>query len=310
MKNKKRFLFLFLLMGIFWKSTPALAQRQPLYIPGFAGGMNTAVQPYPGVYLTEMLYDYFAIGIKDQNGNTVLPNLNLDMNIWFNGFSWVSPYKVLKAHYGINLFIPFANPIIDFGSDIGRQSNSFGLADMYFEPLSLGWNFPRVSTLFSFGIYLPVGRFNPGATNNLGRGTWAEQFNLGATVFLDKEHTWSITNNLRGEIHQQTRDTNLTIGSALTWEGAVGKTFVHVLDIAAEGYGQWQVTNNTGSPVFFPNEHGRIYGAGGEIGVAIPKIKSRFSMRIYKEFGGELRTQGTGMFLTFSSGLWNYKPPS
>lgn len=310
MKHKTKLILFFLILGFFWKLSPALAQRQPLYIPGFAGGMSSAVQPYPGVYLTEMAYLYGSQGVKDQNGNTILNNVDLDLTVWFNTLSWVSPYKLLKSHYAINLVIPMANPILDFGSDLGRQSNSFGLSDLYFEPLSLGWNFPHVGVLFSYGIYFPTGRYHPFALDNLGRGTWTHQLNLGTTVFLDKKRTWAVTNNVRGEIHQKTRDIDLTLGSAVTWEWSVGKTFVNILDIAAEGYGQWQVTDDKGRTVLFPNNHGKVLGAGGEIGVAIPPIKSRFSLRLYKEFGGVLRTQGTSVFLTFSSGLWNYKPPS
>ncbi len=310
MKNKKLLILFFLVVGFVFKLTPAFAQRQPLYIPGFVGGMNSAVQPYPGIYLQEFAYQYYAEGIKDQNGETILPNLNLDLTLWVNLLSWVSPYQLLKGHYGINLIVPFSNPIIDFGSEVNREASSFGLSDIYFEPLSLGWNFPRLGVLFSYGFYAPSGRYTPGATDNLGRGTWTHQLNAGATVFLDKKRTLSITNNLRGEIHHQTEDIDLTLGDAITWEWAVGKTFAQVLDVAAEGYGQWQVTDNTGSAALLPNDHGKILGAGGELGVVMPKIKSRFSMRVYREFGGELRTQGIGVFLNFAAGLWNYKPPS
>ena len=303
----KRTLFLLSLLFLLIPGT-AKAQRQNIYLLGYNGGYQSAVQAPPGVYMQELVLQYFNQGIKDQNGNRILNNLDLDFTFWGNNFSWVSPIHFLGANYGINLLIPFSNPTLDFGSVIGRQASNFGLSDMYFEPLSLGWHTPHVAVTFSYGAFFPTGRFTPGSPNNLGRGTWTHLLNLGATVFFDKEHTFSLTNYLRGEIHQGTRDTTLTLGPDLIWEWSLGKTFAHLLDVSAVGYGEWQVGDNHGGIPIFPTTHQRVYGVGGEIGVTIPQVRSRLALRGYGQFGGVLHTQGPGFYLTFSSGLWNYKP--
>jgi hypothetical protein len=305
MLKKILFILLFALVPF-----SAIAQQQGLYILGFDGGVNSAVQAPPGVYLSEEVLLYNANGIKDQNSNTLLPGTELDLNFWGNVIGWVSPFEVLGAHYAANLLIPVANPIADFGSVIGRRDSAYGLSDIYFEPLNFGWNHKRISITASYGFYAPTGRYSPGATNNVGRGTWTHQLNLGNTYYFDRKHSWSWTNWLRGEIHQKTRDTDLTIGDNIIWEWALAKTFFEVLDIGLVGYGQWQVTNATGSAAILPSDHNKIWGLGGELGLYIPKIRSRLDVRGYGQFGAELRTQGTAVFVTFSTALWNNKAPA
>lgn len=296
----------FVAFSLLLAASSAHAQRQGLYIPGLMG-LNSAAPIPPGVYLQTYYMNYSFSGIKDQNGGTILGNLSGTLPMVAGGFSWVSPFRLLGANYGINLFLPAIGPNLDF-NEFAIRGGEFGYSDTYFEPFSLRWAGSRYGIIFSYGIYFPTGAFTPGSPDNFGKGTWTHQLNAGATVFLDKERTWSITNWLHGEIHHQTRDTDLTIGSNLTWEWGIGKTFIQMIDFGAVGYGEWQLTNDTGSDAIFPNIHDRVYGVGAELGIAIPQIRSRIAMRGYGEFDARLRTQGHAIFLTFSSALWNNKP--
>lgn len=296
----------FLLCLLLSAANSAVAQRQGLYIPGLAG-MNSAAPMYPGVYFSPIVMTYSFQGIKDQNGKTILNNLRGNFNLVSTYIQWVSPYKLLKANYSADIFLAGSSTLLDFDVFSIRQPG-FGFGDIYMEPFVLKWSGARYGLTFSYGFYAPTGEFTPGSVDNFGRGTWTHQLNVGSTVFLDKQRTWSITNWLHGEIHQKTEDIDLTIGSNLTWEWAVGKTFFHMLDIGAVGYGEWQLTNDTGSAALLPNAHDRVYAVGGELGLTIPSIRSRFSMRGYGQFGAKMRTQGSAIFFQFSSALWNNKP--
>lgn len=304
------FLGFFFVFGCF--GPQAKAQNLGLYIPGLAGGINSGVQPPPGVYFVPGLYQYYSTGIKDENGNTLLSNLSLDLTAPTGLFGWVSPYKILGANWGMNFLLYGVNPVLDFDTvvGVGRNSSSYGIGDVYFEPFVLGWNRPRFGIIFSYGFYAPTGRFTPGANDNIGRGTWTHQFNLGGTVFFDKARTWSLTNWIRGEVHHNTRDEDLTIGSHIYWEWALNKTFVRILDVGPVGYAAWQVTEDTGADApANANIKDRVYGVGGELGITIPRIKSRLSFRGYGEFDARLRTQGVAMVFNLAVALWNYKPP-
>src|SRR5262245_37533525 len=93
---------LFALLGaLIFVPSAARAQLLGFNLRGDAG-LKSGSQPGPGVYLIAPLYyrsDY--TGLRDRNGDNILPNLNLDVNaLAVPGLAVTTKYKIAGGTYG------------------------------------------------------------------------------------------------------------------------------------------------------------------------------------------------------------------
>jgi hypothetical protein len=64
----------------------------------------------------------------------------------------------------------FAIPLLDFDSNPGA-----GLTDLFVQPVDLGWHLPHADLTAVYGLFIPTGRYEDGASNNTGLGMWAQE---------------------------------------------------------------------------------------------------------------------------------------
>jgi len=76
-----------------------------------------------------------------------------------------------------------------------------------------------------YGIYIPVGKYEFGGTDNKGLGMWGHEFSGGATIYLDQKKTFNISSILFYEMHSEKKNTSVKVGDIFTAEGGLGKTF-------------------------------------------------------------------------------------
>ena len=250
-------------------------------------------------------------------------NSSLDIYVDQNIFGVTTPVKVFGANYGLMIDMPFAQVTgsgtasLDLGADLrgifdrnftrsasgargGSSTASFNIADIYVEPINLGWHAPRLDVLATFGFFAPTGDYNSRDAINNGLGRWAEMFGLGAVVYLDEARSWSISAMTRYLTHQSQEGIDLRVGDDFALEWGIGKTFrpaswtpwVAQLDTGVVGYAQWQVTDNRGSAIPNPLRgiKSNIFGVGPEI-AATTKI-GRFFARYEFEFGAQNAPEG------------------
>ncbi len=302
---------------------PAAAQLKGHYIPGFTG-LGNGTQPPPGVSIALPVYFYPTDTIKDDNGDPLGAHPSITASFVGVGLAVVGNAKVLGGHYGFQVI-----PADWMKSRIEGNSldvpGSFGFSDIYFQPLWLGWETPRADYSAGWGFFAPTGKWEAGGSDNAGLGMWSNDFQLGTTVHLDKKHEWSTAGLMTFEVHSKKSDTDLKAGSILTLEGGTGRAFYapvqgspipRIINVGVVYYGQFKVGADSGTSiqplnVALANDKDRVFGAGGEASVFLPKAKLLLDFRVVPEFGARNRTQGVTMLFTVGYQVKSLlKPPT
>jgi hypothetical protein len=228
------------LAGILSILLPGLqAQYLGLNLRGDAG-VKSGSQPGPGVYLIAPLYyrsDYD--GLRNANGDNLLPNLNLDIDVLaVPVLSVVTKAKILGATYGFTVVPLFMNQRLAVADTRFQGSLGMGFGDSYIQPINLGWRTKRADVLAAYGLYLPTGQ------GDRSLDMWAHEIVLGSTVYLDEGKNWHVAGTGSYEIHQNKRGIDLRVGDILTVEGGVGRSFIKGAASAGLAYvAQWKVTD-------------------------------------------------------------------
>lgn len=298
MKRGTIYLFLFL---IFCRTFPSYAVQQNHYFLG-TYGINAVEKPTPGFNYTNLFNYYVATKLKNKHGHTIKTKGNgifyRDLNI----FSYHSGDRLFRGYYGCQLILPLINQTTEFTfiHKSLRTESGMQLSDVYFEPINITWSLPQSYLLAAYGFYIPRGRFNTFARDNIGLGNWGNQFTLACTYFVDCAKTFSISAYATYEFH--TKKKGLTNpkgvdyhpGQNLCIDWGIGKTINSYLTIGIAGYAEWQTTRDEGCyvPDFVKKVKDRVFAIGPEVDISIPQYCTEFIFRYEHEFGAIGRTEG------------------
>lgn len=279
-------------------------------------GLQSGTQPDPGCYLVAPMYlRYSADEFRDANGNAVLPDDadSLNVNAWVGGLIWVSGKKLWGGNYSFQVYPAWTNnnlAIPAFGVD---DSVSTSFADLYFQPVNLGWRTSRFDFTAGLGIYAPTGRYEFGADDNVGLGMWGFELFGGTTAYLDAEKRWHFAATAFYETHTEKKDTDIKVGDLLTIEGGLGYSFLDgAASVGLAYYAQWKVTGDdlgslTGTipvpPEFqaIPIGKHRIFGFGPEVSLPLVignKLVALLNARYFWETGARTQLQGRTFVFT------------
>jgi hypothetical protein len=262
------------------------------------------------------------LGVLTANANLNL-KASLDAYVDQNIIGVTTPLKVLGANYGFMVDIPFdqvtgsGDAALDLGANLkgifsrdfstgaafsrsGTSTAPFNLADIYVEPINLGWHWSQLDVLATFGFFAPSGSYNSSNLINNGLGRWGEMGGLGAVGYLDAERTWSVSAMTRYITHEAQQGQDIRVGDDFVVEWGLGKTFrppswkpwVAQLDAGVVGYAQWQMTDNRGAAIPLPLRgiRSNAFAVGPEI-AATTKFGRLFA-RYEFEFGSQNTPQG------------------
>jgi hypothetical protein len=177
--------------------------------------------------------------------------------------------KVLNAQWGF-LALPMingpsANIALDFYTGQGLAGSqkinftSFGLGDFYLQPIWLTWDKKNISTTFSYGAWLPVGKYKVNDAGNVGLGYWSHNFRV-ASRYKPKPQV-SLLSAITLELNGKQKDTDFREATHITADIGGGYNFAkggH--EIGFFGFGTWQAGNDKGSKAVLDKD--RIYGVG------------------------------------------------
>ena len=252
-------------------------------------------------------------------------NGSLDLFVDQNILWVVTPYKLLGANYGFLMDVPFAiagasgagelEPVLssEHGSvtlpSVQRSSGSTKgtIADIYFEPIDLGWHLRQLDAIVAGGFFAPTGPYNSKANLNIGNGHWSGVLGIGGIAYADAERTWALSVYSHFIIYASQLGRHYTLGDQSPLEWSASKTFkfgsslVREATIGAVGYAQWQISNNQinfnpknqlGGALLSRLEDSRseIYAAGPSIQV-LTKF-GLFDLRYYEECGAKATPSG------------------
>jgi hypothetical protein len=292
----------------------ARAQLKGHYIPGFTGLQNGSLPP-PGISLSLPVYVYPTHTIKDNDGDELRAQPEITSSFVGLGLAWVTHAQVFGGNLGGQIMpISYMKSRVESGSlDV---PGSFAFTDMFFQPLWLGWSHTRVDYSAGWSFFTPNGKWEPGGSDNAGLGMWSNDFQAGATVRLDDRQAWTTSALATYEIHSHKRDTDFRVGDIFTVEGGTGRSFdkkvegspdPQVVNVGLAYYAQFKVTSDrVGGPngsVPSPGHKDRVYGAGPEASILLPKSGLFVDLRVVPEFGARNRTQGVTWVLSLGYDL-------
>lgn len=212
-------------------------------------GLQSGTQPDPGLYLSLMYLRYDSDTLRNRDGDSISLDPNNPGSITVNGYVagiwYVTNLKIVGANYGFMILPGFTNNQLEAPILGLVQKTDFGLADLYIQPINLGWHTRRADFIAGFGMFVPTGRYDPDASDNLGMGMWSFEFSAGATIYFDKAQSWHFATTAFYEIHSKKKNTDIRVGDILTLEGGLGKSFMEgALMVGAAYYAQWKLTDD------------------------------------------------------------------
>lgn len=265
-------------------------------------GLKSGTQPRPGVYLTlPMYYDNANTTVQDQHGNTVAVGDDVDFDVFATpALAVTTRWSILSATYGFQVMMPITNTRQSLVLADRAENESYGLGDMYVQPLVLGWRSDWVDSRVGYAFFAPTG------AGERSLDMWAHEISAGGTVYFDAEHHWHLAATAFYEIHQKKLDQDLRVGDILTIEGGLGGSFMKGdASIGVAYVAQWKTTNDSGDdfPATVPKSKSRVFGLGPEFAVpvfAVGKIVGFFNARYVWEFGGRSSLESETLVASFT----------
>jgi len=285
---------------------PTLAQVRGVYPLGMSA-TNSGVTPEAGIsYVNQFLF-YSRDQAKGPNGDVLATGQNSVM-MDMNSLVWVSKGKVDFLGgplFSMSATIPIANNSLTSDTE-GGISGGGGLADSYYQPFILGWRKKRADIRAVYGFLAPSGRFNLGASNNVGSGYWTHAFSSGQTFYLNANRTTAVSAFQMYEVHTTQQGTQIHPGDTLDLDYSL----THVLSLQRElnlqvglvGYEQWQLTDKTGPNITSAHSsaHYRVNALGFGSTLILPQRKVSVGIKYFKEFEDRSTFQGYSFQITAS----------
>lgn len=235
-------------------------------------GLRAATQPAPRFYFAPFYANYSTNTIRNRDGDKLNTGGSISVNV-ITPLAWyVTNLTVLGASYSVMAALPLQSNALEAPLlDSLKLTTKFALGDLYVQPVNLGWHFARADVMAGVGVYVPTGKYTAGASDNSGLGMWSYELFGGATVFFDRDKTWSIAALGFFETHGKKKDTDVKVGDVLTVEGGVGKTFLGGGGmIGAAYFAQWKLSADELGPLPNPFGKARTYGIGPELQLPVP----------------------------------------
>ena len=293
------------------------AQQKPQWMPGQVG-LNAGILPSPGFTYVNMDVNYDAGSYNDFQGKAVPVTGNY--NVWAieNMFYWVVNEKILGGNVGVMLMFPTpATGSLDADisdpqfPNLGAAAGGTGLADLWFQPLNLGWHLKRADIQVMDGMMIPTGRYSPGASNNVGTGYFGNHLMTGTTFYITKNKGTSANLFTDWEVHgkrEGLNGTSKTPGQAFSDEWGLGqilplkKNLSQLLQVGVIGYDQWQVTDNGGTfalgNAILPASilpHYAVHAVGGQLTYILPAKNLSPFFKYEHEYKSTSHTLGNTM---------------
>ena len=302
------------LVGSLVLARPAAAQYMGSNFHGDFG-VNSGTQAGPGFYFAVPFAQWNVDHVKDAGGNTVLSSFEgFDIRAVFPTMIVVTSKKILGANYGLMVAPPFST-IRPERAALESVEPDWGFNDTYVVPLHLGWHTPRADFVAGYGFFAPTGKYEAGASDNVGLGMWSHEIQGGTTVYLDAAKTFSIATTAFLEMHSNKKDQDLKVGTLLTLEGGAAYNIPKIGGAFGVGYYlQNKLSDDSGADVPVSAlralnlyGHNRLFGIGPDVTMAIFQRGGTIGLvnvRYLWESGGRSSFQGS----TFVVGLTIARP--
>jgi hypothetical protein len=237
---------------------------------------------------------------------------------------WVSSCDFLGAKYGGYIAPTFANNSLEADVSIATgaggsvHNSSFGVGDLYAQPIWLDWALAHWDFSLAYGFYAPIGKYNtqtvplPGGAdvtvdsrNNIGLGYWTQQAQAGVAWYPMTNKATAVTVVGTYEYNSEKTDFDIRPGQMFTLNWGVSqylplrKDQKLLLEVGPAGYDSYQVTDSTGGNAFTDTPKSRVHAVGGQLGLTYVPWNAFLTFHGFYEYAAVSRFQGASIGLNF-----------
>lgn len=292
-------------------AAPAGAQDLGHRIMGTLG-LDAGSQPPTGVYVVSRVGYYRARRLRDRVG-AIAPVEGFELDALSAGVGIAATLEIPEIGTYVSAAAAFPFAAVWVSAERPQASlDTWGLGDVYVEPLRLGWRLDQLDLIVLYGLYIPTDVYELGS-GSVSRGHFVHQLSAGGTVYFDDERAWRFSVVASYDLNETKQGVDITRGDAVHVQGGVGGTFLGVVDLGIVGYALWQVRDDRGSelPPVLAGARDQTFGLGAEVGVRIPSVRLRLGLRWARDvgLGVESRPEGQIVLLSVTWAAWNPAPP-
>ena len=273
----------------------------------------------PSGFIVPLYYSYANMNFHNASGSrsdqVINPvpgdptTLSIEQNVRTNAFIAMVLYggrkKVVNADWGFLVLPtannPTANLALDYystrtGSGTASIStSSWGLGDLYVQPLWLSWTRTKWTYGLAYGAWLPVGKYSPGSAENVGLGYASHNVRVAVKRKLSATWSASLVNTL--EINHKQEGVDFQEAPHNTVDAGAYHTFKQGHELGFFGHWTTQMGDDKGTQGSFVSD--RMFGIGCYGSYWIKPYKFGVLARVTQNFGITDRFGGT----TFSVGI-------
>jgi len=183
------------------------------------------------------------------------------------------------------------------------SGNTRGFGDMAIMPLGLGWSFNnKIDLSFLYTIYLPTGRYETGASDNVGRGYWTHLLQLPAYFYL-KEKATAFLIMPSFELNGKVKDADVKAGSRLTIEYGISQYLNSWLEIEILNGHNWQTAYDEGEDVWWSDTplYAKDQTSNVSFGVGVWTFSNRLNLRLKYAMDYGVKQRYKSNFISFSA---------
>ena len=271
-------------------------------------GLDAGVQHDPGFYVADEFFYYRANKVIDRDGQSI--PIGLDLDVFADSFGATAIFRlpVPSLYFSASVGMPIAS--VSVNTDRPEASiDLFGLADLYFQPVRLGWRAGPLDVVAGYALYMPTSKFEPGGRDGVSRGHFTHEVSLGTTIYFDPGRTWQLSALASYELNHKKQGVDVTRGNTIQIQGGAGKRLGPV-QVGLAAYALWQVTDDHGTEVPAPllGATDQAFGLGPEINITLAPIRSILTLRYEHDITVRSRTLGQIFLMGLAFGV--YRPPA
>ena len=233
------------------------------YYPGLMD-IRDWTNPDPGLYLLDYNYWVHSDSYFDKDGNQINGEtssaffIDPKLDVYANApvLFYASKFTLFKAKYLASISMMYLNLTTTFTTGVGSRETTFssnvsGFGDLTLMPLGLSWTeHERFDISFMYTMYIPTGRYEPGADDNIGQGHWTHQFQIpGYAYFMDKATALALIPTL--EINGPIQNSDAKFGNRFSLEYGISQYLTEWLEIDLMNAHNWQISEDSGDEAWW-----------------------------------------------------------
>jgi len=268
------------------------------HYPNGAEDFMVGALPPPGNYFLNYLSWYNASSFRDDSGERLFTDFNLNVVADTLRLIHVSKFQFLGANWAAHIFVPLVNVEVSrrIAAPFARESDSsFGVGDLIIDPFILGWHGKHWHVTTGLDIYVPTGNFNQHNLANVGRNHWTFEPIVAFTYLSDGGVELSA--KLMYDFNTENHDTNYHSGQEFHLDYTVGY-HTGPWSLGIGGYYYQQTTDDELDGYTFLNGfRGQVFAVGPQVKYDYRNMA--FTLKYQAETQVENRPQGNTLWFKF-----------